>query len=49
MTTTEIRTEIIRLKIVDLKYQSQSMETKLTIQKLQQELDGLIQRKTNGV
>ena len=39
----------IRSQIVDLKYQSQSMETKLTIQKLQQELDGLIQRKTNVV
>jgi predicted nucleic acid-binding Zn-ribbon protein len=47
--TTKEQIQSLREQILVLKVQSQKTNTKKTIQKLQQELDGLIQRKTNGV
>jgi|TARA_B110000503_G_scaffold36732_1_gene60094 hypothetical protein len=47
--TTKEQIKSLREQILVLKVQSQKTNTKKTIQKLQQELDGLIQRKTNGV
>jgi predicted nucleic acid-binding Zn-ribbon protein len=46
---TKEQIQSLREQILVLKVQSQKTNTKKTIQKLQQELDGLIQRKTNGV
>tara|TARA_B100000780_G_C20952711_1_gene380088 strand:- start:624 stop:770 length:147 start_codon:yes stop_codon:yes gene_type:complete len=39
----------LRSQILDLKVKAQTMNTKSTIQKLQQELDDLIQQKDNGI